>query len=78
MSEHPYLQGDRVYHAGQGWHRPHMGGTATVVAWEGPMNDGSYEYEVIAGAEFSRRTGPENPEVRPVRWSSLVTRKVEP
>lgn len=76
-NEHPYPDGTRVYHAGQQWHRSHMGGTASVVSSEGPYHDGTYEYEVMAGVEFSRRTGPDNPEVRATRWSSLATRKAE-
>lgn len=73
--EHPFAPGTRVYHVSQQWHRKHMGGTASVVTSEGPYLDGSYEYTVQAGVDFSRRTGPENPETRPTRWNSTATRK---
>lgn len=74
----PLATGTRVRHSGQRWHRDHMGGTATVYGSEGPYFDGTYEYDVMAGNDFSRATGADNPETRPVRWSSLVIGKVEP
>ncbi|MEV4440437.1 hypothetical protein AB0K09_15715 [Streptomyces sp. NPDC049577] len=40
---------------------------------KGPWPDGSYEYRVTAGEDFSRRTGPDNPETRDARWSSTAT-----
>ena len=75
--KHPLPKGTRVYHSSQQWHRPHMGGTAHIVGVSGPYNDGSYEYDVMAGVHFSRRTGEDNPETRETRWSSLMTRKAE-
>lgn len=77
-NEHPYPAGTRVYHAGQQWHRAHMDGTAHVVDSKGPYSDGSYEYDVLAGEDFSRQTGPDNPETRRTWWSSMVTAKVAP
>lgn len=77
MTGAPFAIGTRVRHSGQQWHRDEMGGTATVYGSEGPYSDGSFEYDVMAAEYFSRATGADNPEIRPVRWSSLATRKVE-
>lgn len=73
----PLAIGTRVSHVNQQWHRNHMGGTATVYGSEGPYSDGSYEYDVMAGEDIARRTGADNKEIRPTRWSSLAVRKVE-
>lgn len=67
---HPLPRSTRVRHAGQKWARA---ATATVLASKGPYPGGSYEYLVRAGADFSRRLGPDNPENRLTWWSSLVT-----
>lgn len=77
MPDHPWPIGTRVYHVGQEWHRTHMGGTATVEDFYGPLRDGSYEYKVRTGEDFSRRTSKENPETRECQWSSFAVRKVE-
>jgi hypothetical protein len=74
-TEHPLSLGARVYHMSQQWHRPDMGGTAQVVEVYGPLRDGSYEYTVLTGIEFSRQVGPHNPMIRETKWSSDVTRK---
>lgn len=68
---HPLPIGTRVRHYGQQWARA---ATATIRAVEGPYHDGSYEYEVTTGEDFSRHTGPDNPETRTTRWSSLAVR----
>ena len=67
---HPLPIGTRVCHQGQQWHRSHMGGTATVVGVYGPLRDGTFEYRVMAGVEFSRQTDGDNPEERLTDWSS--------
>lgn len=68
---HPLPVGTRVRHYGQQWPAARTG-TATVREAVGPQCDGSYEYRVTAGVDFSRRTGPGNPEVRETWWSSLA------
>lgn len=75
-TEHPCRIGTRVSHYGQKWHRAHMGGTATVTGAEGPYSDGSYEYTVHGVRDFSRRSGPDNPEDAVHTWSSVATRRV--
>jgi hypothetical protein len=72
VAEHPYPAGTRVRHYGQQWPAARVG-TATVREAVGPLHDGSYEYRVTAGEDFSRRTGPDNPETRETWWSSLAT-----
>lgn len=72
---HPLPLYTRVYHGGQQWHRSHMNGTAVVIGIYGPRHDGSFEYRVMAGEDFSRRTGPDNPEVRITEWASAVVGK---
>jgi hypothetical protein len=69
---HPLPIGARVRHYGQQWPAARTG-TATVREIQGPLHDGSYEYRVTAGEDFSRRTGPENPETRNAWWSSTAT-----
>jgi hypothetical protein len=68
---HPLPAGTRVRHYGQQWPAARRG-TATIVDAKGPYNDGSWEYLVLAGADFSRATGPDNPETREAWWSSLA------
>lgn len=75
--KHPYPAGTRVYHAGQQWHHPWMGGTAHVVEFMGPYSDGTYEYIVMAGEDISRQTGPLNRETRRAQWSQWATIAVE-
>lgn len=72
MSAHPLPVGSRVRHYGQQWASARSG-TATVREIVGPLRDGSYEYRVTAGEDFSRLTGPDNPETRDAWWSSLAT-----
>ena len=71
---HPLPPGTRVRHVGQQWARRIS--TATVLDWTGPYADGSYEYRVRAGADFSRRLGSDNPMTRETQWSSLAVRTV--
>jgi hypothetical protein len=71
MSDHPYPIGTPVRHYSQQWARL---ATATITAIEGPLRDGSYEYQVLAAADFSRPLGPENSASRLTWWSSLATR----
>lgn len=68
----PLPVGARVRHYGQQWPAARTG-TATVREVVGPQYDGSYEYWVTTGDDFSRRTGPDNPETRETWWSSLAT-----
>jgi hypothetical protein len=69
---HPLPVGARVRHYGQQWPAARTG-TATVREVKGPWPDGCYEYRVTAGVDFSRRTGPDNPERREAWWSSTAT-----
>ncbi|MER5882686.1 hypothetical protein ABT160_02540 [Streptomyces sp. NPDC001941] len=71
MPDQPLPPGTRVRHVGQQWARA---ATATIRSVDGPYPDGSYEYEVTAGQDFSRRTGPDNPETRTTRWNSRTVR----
>jgi len=73
----PFEIGDRVYHYGQQWAARIPGGTATVLEIKGPYHDGSYELLVSTGEEFSRRTGPDNPETRSTWWPSRGTRHAQ-
>jgi hypothetical protein len=71
MTAHPLPVGTPVRHYGQQWART---ATATVREVKGPVYDGSYEYRVTCGVDFSRRLSPDNPETRDTWWSSLATR----
>lgn len=64
------LNGARVYHVAQIWARTLPGGTGYVLRSEGPDHRGNYEYLVLTGEDFSRRTGPDNPEHHAVWWPS--------
>jgi hypothetical protein len=70
--KHPLQVGARVRHYGQQWPAARAG-TATVREVQGPLRDGTYEYRVTAGEDFSRSTGPDNPETRETWWSSDAT-----
>jgi hypothetical protein len=70
---HPLPQSTLVRHIGQQWARA---ATAVIVDWTGPYPDGSYEYRVRAGVDFSRRIGPDNLAVRETQWSSRTVRTV--
>ncbi|MEV6400557.1 hypothetical protein AB0M39_38250 [Streptomyces sp. NPDC051907] len=70
---HPLPHGDRVWHSGQRWAATVPGGTAVVVDSE-PQRDGSWEYDVLACRDFSRRPGPGNPMDRPTRWPGWALR----
>lgn len=63
--------GDRVFHVGQEWARSLIGGTAKITGVE--ETRWGFEYTVLAGEDFSRHTGPDNPEVRVAQWSSQMT-----
>ncbi|MFD8545603.1 hypothetical protein [Streptomyces sp. NPDC059649] len=67
--------GTRVFHGGQIWARTLPGGTGLIVRVEGPDLHGDYEYLVRTAADFSRRPGPDNPEVDERWWSSRHTRR---
>jgi hypothetical protein len=69
----PLAVGTPVRHLGQQWARE---ATATITDVKGPYNDGSYEYEVLAGADFSRRLGDSNPQTRTTWWPSWATIRV--
>jgi len=70
---HPLPVGTRVRHYGQQWPAARQG-TATIIAVKGPYTDGTWEYQVRATVDFSRRPGPDNPETRTAWWSSNATR----
>ena len=72
MTQHPLSVGTRVRHCGQQWGSARLG-TATIKEIKGPYRDGSYEYLVTTGEDFSRRPGPENPETRQTWWASYTT-----
>lgn len=75
QDEEPWLPaGTRVKHVNQQWART---ATATIRDIKGPYNDGSYEYLVTAGVDFSRPLGPDNPETHETWWSSLAVRPIE-
>jgi hypothetical protein len=76
VTTHPLPVGTRVRHYGQQWPAARQG-TATVREVKGPYQDGSYEYRVTAGQDFSRRIGPDNPETRETWWSSTATIRTE-
>ncbi len=69
---HPLPVGTRVHSLGQQWAAARKG-TATITAIKGPWPDGSYEYEVLTGVDFSRAPGPNNPQTRTTRWASYNT-----
>lgn len=66
--------GTRVRHVSQQWATEVIApeGTAVVVAVGLEHHDGTCEYEVLAGADFSRRVGPDNPMTRKTEWNSAA------
>jgi hypothetical protein len=72
MPDTPLFPGTRVYHSNQVWAAALPSGTARIIAAV-LCCDGSYEYEVLTGEDFSCRPGPDNPETRRTWWSSLAT-----
>lgn len=70
----PLSVGTAVTHVSQQWAPRIPGGTAVILEVEGPCRDGSYEYQVRAARDFSRRPGVENPMDRVTWWSSLAVR----
>ncbi|MFJ4902951.1 hypothetical protein [Streptomyces sp. NPDC088727] len=75
-----YAVGTRVRHSGQEWATPVVAprGTAVVVAVGREHQDGTREYEILTGEDFSRRPGPNNPLARRTEWNSSRTRFVAP
>lgn len=69
MPKPPLPVGTRVWHINQQWARS---ATAEITAVMGPYNDGSYEYMVLAGENFARQLGPDNPMTRVAQWSSFA------
>jgi len=68
--------GTRVYHGAQQWARAQIGGTGVIVAVaDHPCSDGSWEYQVRTGKDFSRMPGPGNPETDLRWWNSCHTRR---
>ncbi len=66
--------GARVRHAGQRWATRTAAprGTAVVVGvGSRRYSDGSFDYDVVRGQDFSRRTGADNPVTTPDVWNSL-------
>jgi hypothetical protein len=72
VATHPLPVGARVRHCGQQYPAARAG-TATIVTVKGPWPDGSYEYEVETGRDFSRPPGPDNPPTDRRWWSSFAT-----
>ncbi|MFI0966970.1 hypothetical protein ACH4S8_37150 [Streptomyces sp. NPDC021080] len=70
--------GTRVRHVSQQWATSVVApkGTAVVVAVGREHHDGTCEYEVMAGQDFSRRVGPDNPMTRPAEWNSNAVKAV--
>jgi hypothetical protein len=64
--------GTRVRHVSQQWATRTVApkGTAVVVAVGREHHDGTCEYEVLAGEEFSRRVGEDNLMTRNTEWNS--------
>lgn len=69
---HPLPVGTRVRHYAQQWPSARQG-TATITGVKGPYRDGTFEYEVLTGEEFSRMPGPDNPQTRVTWWPSDAT-----
>ena len=72
MPDHPLPVGARVRHYGQQWPAAPTS-TATINAVKGPWPDGSYEYEVATGVDFSRPPSESNPPTDRRWWSSFTT-----
>jgi hypothetical protein len=72
-TNHPFPPGTRVRHGAQIWACLSAEGTAEVIRAEGPDHRGDYEYLVRTGQDFSRPTGPDNPETRETWWASYRT-----
>jgi hypothetical protein len=72
--------GTRVRHAGQEWATSVLApkGTAVVVGVGHTHADGTFEYKVMAGRDFSRRIGPDNPMDRLTEWNSARVLEVAP
>ena len=71
MTDRPLANGTRVRHANQQWVTRNA--TAEVHDSKGPWPDGTYEYLVRTGEDFSREPGPDNPQTRWAWWSSSAT-----
>lgn len=71
--------GTRVRHTGQRWATSVAApeGTAVILGVTREHNDGTCEYEVLSGEDFSRRIGEDNPMTRKVEWNSATVRAVE-
>jgi hypothetical protein len=72
--------GTRVRHSGQEWATSVQApeGTAIVLGVGRTHADGSVEYKVLAGQDFSRHIGGDNPMNTPKEWNSLRVREVAP
>ncbi|MDQ1041506.1 hypothetical protein QFZ75_008008 [Streptomyces sp. V3I8] len=67
--------GALVSHTAQEW--AHSKATAVVVGVTREHHDGTCEYAVMAGQEFARRIGEDNPMTRETEWNSARTRPIE-
>lgn len=79
MSEEPKAlpTGTKVRHSNQEWARGEGIFTAEITEVKGPCGDGTFEYEVLAGRDFSRSISDDNPMDRLAWWSSRCTIPVE-
>ncbi|THA72499.1 hypothetical protein E6R60_26580 [Streptomyces sp. A0642] len=79
-TDEPYAVGTRICHAAQQWATPTVApkGTAVVVGVGREYNDGTREYTVMIGEDFSRRLGPDNPMTHRTEWNSDRIRFVAP
>lgn len=70
--ETPLPVGTHVRHHDQQWSQARRG-TAEIITVRGPWPDGAYEYEVLAGRDFSRPLSEHNPMTRRTWWPSHAT-----
>lgn len=70
--QHPFEPGDLVCHINQEWARAERIVTARVTEVK-DCGDGTFEYQVDATQEFSRRPSKDNPMTRPTWWNSRAT-----
>ncbi|MFD8654972.1 hypothetical protein [Streptomyces mirabilis] len=78
LASERFTVGTRVRHVSQEWATATVApqGTAVVLAVGREHHDGTCEYEVMAGEDFSRRIGEGNPMTRKTEWNSNATRFV--
>jgi hypothetical protein len=75
----PLPPGTRVKHRSQEWatYGRCPRGTGEVLDVIGPFSDGTYDYRVRTGRDFSRPPGPDNPEDRETTWPGHAVSTVD-